>query len=122
MVQEYEIEEHVIIEANKEVYQNLVEYSKTSPHKVFPAMYFSQFSHCIDICFCFYFCFLLQVTPLLGFWQTVMPTLQEGSFDGILFDDYPISSQQRDAFAKTSLFCDSYRLLKKGGVLVYYSG
>ena len=31
---------------------------------------------------------------------------------GILFDDYPISSQQRDAFAKTSLFCDSYRLLK----------
>ena len=63
-----------------------------------------------------------QVTPLLGFWQTVMPTLPEGSFDGILFDDYPISSQQRDEFAETMLFKESYRLLKKGGVLVYYSG
>lgn len=54
-IQRYPIAEHVIIEANKAVFKNLEDFAKTSPQKV---------------------------TPLLGFWQHVMPTLEKESFDG----------------------------------------
>ncbi len=108
-IQKYPITEHVIIEANKQVFEKLVEFSKTSPYKV---------------------------TPILGFWQTVMPSLEKETFDGIfllfflysfpregiLFDDYPISSLQWEDRANTTIFKDSHALLKKGGILTYYSG
>jgi len=92
-IQEYPIQEHVIIEANKAVFQKLEEFSKTSKRKV---------------------------TPIFGYWQEVVDQLPDESFDGILFDTYPISQDEKWEI-NWSFFKDSHRLLKKGGILTYYS-
>jgi guanidinoacetate N-methyltransferase len=54
-----------------------------------------------------------------GFWQDVVPEL-EADFDGILFDTYPLTVEERH--------CNHYpfipvapRLLRTGGTLTYYS-
>lgn len=57
---------------------------------------------------------------LSGFWQDVAPLLGSETFDGILFDTYPLSAAElhRNHFA---FFPEAYRLLRPGGVLTYYS-
>lgn len=57
---------------------------------------------------------------LSGFWQEVTPLLSQESFDGILFDTYPLSKEEIHS-NHFFFFKEAYRLLKKGGILTYYS-
>ncbi|MBM96348.1 MAG: hypothetical protein CMI09_10975 [Oceanospirillaceae bacterium] len=54
------------------------------------------------------------------FWENVTSNFPEGYFDGILFDTYPLSQKEirKNHFF---FFVEAYRLLRKGGVLTYYS-
>ncbi len=92
-IQKYPIEEHVIIEANADVYKDACIFAAQAPQRTI---------------------------ALLGFWQDVTPTLPDGSFDGILFDTYPLSAEEvhRNHFP---FFPEAFRLLKEGGVFTYYS-
>ncbi len=55
-----------------------------------------------------------------GFWQMITPFLASESFDGILFDTYPLAQEEihQNHFC---FFKEAYRLLKPGGVFTYYS-
>lgn len=92
-LQEYDIEEHIIIEANEDVYERLLSFAAKVRRKV---------------------------TPILGFWQDTVKEIPDGSVSSILFDTYPMSADEvhRNHFP---FFPEAYRLLKKGGVLTYYS-
>jgi guanidinoacetate N-methyltransferase len=61
-----------------------------------------------------------RATVLVGFWEQVTPTLRSESFDGILFDTYPMTVDEvhRNHFR---FFPEAHRLLRPGGVLTYYS-
>jgi guanidinoacetate N-methyltransferase len=61
-----------------------------------------------------------RATVLVGFWEEVTGKLRSESFDGILFDTYPLAAQEvhRNHFA---FFPAAHRLLRPGGVLTYYS-
>jgi guanidinoacetate N-methyltransferase len=61
-----------------------------------------------------------QVTILEGFWQDLVPQLASESFQGILFDTYPLSEEEVDTIFYPFLE-HAYRLLAYGGVLTYYS-
>ncbi|NEQ65257.1 MAG: class I SAM-dependent methyltransferase [Symploca sp. SIO2D2] len=90
-IQSFPIEEHVIIEANQGVFQRLLEFQKAATH---------------------------QVRPLFGFWDDVVPTLADSSFDGILYDTFPLSEE--DLHIHQFKFIEqAYRLLKPNGVLTY---
>ncbi len=56
----------------------------------------------------------------LGFWQDVVPKLKQNSFDGILFDTYPLSAKEIHC-NHFSFFKQAHRILVKGGILTYYS-
>jgi len=55
-----------------------------------------------------------------GFWENVTKKLLSKSFDGIFFDTYPLHEKQihKNHFY---FFKEANRLLKKGGILTYYS-
>jgi guanidinoacetate N-methyltransferase len=55
-----------------------------------------------------------------GFWHDTTPSLASGQFDGILFDTYPIEARERIG-PHMWFFKEAFRLLKRGGVLTYYS-
>lgn len=61
-----------------------------------------------------------KIKLLEGFWEDIVPKLPKESFDGILFDTYPLSKEQihKNHFW---FFKEAYRLLKKDGILTYYS-
>lgn len=61
-----------------------------------------------------------KIRLIKGFWEDVVPKFPKESFDGILFDPYPLS---RNELGKTRpvFFKEAFRLLKKEGVLTYYS-
>ncbi len=61
-----------------------------------------------------------KIKLLKGFWEDVIPKLPKESFDGILFDPYPLSKDEIDE-TRFKLFKESFRLLKKDGILTYYS-
>ena len=92
-IQEHAVREHVIIEANKDVFNDACTFAGRADRKT---------------------------TILFGFWQDVVSTLEPESFDGILFDTYPLSQEEihRNHFP---FFPEAFRLLKKGGVFTYYS-
>lgn len=90
-VQRHDVTEHVIVEANAEVHERLCAFARSHP----------------------------RVTPQFGFWQDLVETMPAASFDGILFDTYPV---QEDELATVWFFFEhAHRLLKPGGVFTYFS-
>ena len=61
-----------------------------------------------------------KIKLLKGFWEGIVQKLTDETFDGILFDTYPLSEEQihKNHFW---FFKEAHRLLKKNGVLTYYS-
>jgi len=92
-IQQQPIEEHVIIEANKDVYLAAQRFASAAakPTRI-----------------------------MFGFWEAIVPYLPDGSFSGILFDTYPLAADEvhQNHFP---FFKEAHRLLKPGGVLTYYS-
>jgi guanidinoacetate N-methyltransferase len=56
-----------------------------------------------------------------GFWEDISKQFDSESFDGILFDTYPITFEELHT-ARFSFFSEAFRLLKSGGVFTHYSG
>jgi len=92
-IQNHKVSSHTIIEANEDVYKKLIYFSFGTSEKI---------------------------RPIFGFWQDVVKFIPDESFDGILFDTYPISKSEihKNHFP---FFKEAFRLLKDGGVLTYYS-
>ena len=90
------VTEHVIIEFNQEVFKELEKFAEAAGHAG------------------------SKVTPKLGDWKNIVPKFEDGSFDGILYDTYPLSEAERDThqFAFISKN-NAYRILKKGGIITY---
>lgn len=59
-------------------------------------------------------------TVIEGFWEDVIDSLPEKSFDGIVFDTYPLSTQERGR-NHFSFIPRAKKLLTDDGVLTYYS-
>jgi guanidinoacetate N-methyltransferase len=91
-IQKFGTDLHIIIEANHEVYTFLDKFAKKYK----------------------------SVQPIFGFWEEVTSSLPEGSIDGILFDTYPMKSDEvhENHFP---FFKEAFRLLRSGGILTYYS-
>lgn len=92
-IQSHRIDKHVIIEANESVFEELRIFARTAR---------------------------VPVVALQGFWEEIVDTLPSASFSGILFDTYPLSSDEvhRNHFP---FFEAAHRLLRPGGILTYYS-
>jgi guanidinoacetate N-methyltransferase len=92
-IQDCQPEEHVIIEANREVFGRLEQFSRQATY---------------------------SVRPVFGFWEDTVESFSDGCFDGILFDTYPLTDAEvhKNHFC---FFAQAYRLLRPGGCLTYYS-
>ena len=95
-IQEQSIEQHIIIEANKDVFTKLEKFAAKAQH---------------------------QVVPLFGLWEEVISSIEDESIDGILFDTYITCFENADQFTYEyfPFFEHAYRVLRKGGVFTYYS-
>jgi len=92
-VQAFKPRSHTIIEANRGVYANML----------------------ADIARYRY-----TARGLLGFWAEFLGEFPCNSLDGILFDTYPLKPEEIHK-NHLSFIPHAYRVLKKGGVLTYYS-
>jgi len=92
-IQQFGVCKHIIIEANKKVFEKaeiFIEIAKS------------------------------EVELIFGFWEDVTKKISDNSFDGILFDTYPLTPEDvhKNHFC---FFQEAHRLLKPGGILTYYS-
>lgn len=92
-VQSSPIEKHLIIEANHDVFHNLIAFAKTARY---------------------------PVEPIFGLWQETIGSIASESIDGILFDTYPLSAEEIHC-NHFPFFQHAYRILKPGGIFTYYS-
>jgi len=87
-----EVTEHLIMEANADVYTRLEDFATTSARRVTP------------------------VGP--GLWQDTIGQVPDGSLDGILYDTYPLSKEEQHTH-QFEFIAAARDKLKKGGVLTY---
>lgn len=93
MIQRHPIDEHVVIEANAQVFERLRAFAAEAAR---------------------------PVRPLFGFWQDVIGEIADDSIDGILFDTYPLKAAEVHTNHMPFLR-HAHRILRSGGVLTYYS-
>ncbi len=92
-VQNGNIEKHIIIEANKDVFEKA-------------NGFVSQAKKPVELIF--------------GFWEEAIKQILDGTISGILFDTYPLSEAEIHT-NHFYFFDEAYRILKPGGVFTYYS-
>eukprot|EP00435_Cladocopium_sp_Y103_P055320 s2555_g18.t1 len=63
----------------------------------------------------------IPTVVLGGFWQELVESLEDGSFDGILFDAYPLSPGEAAGDGEVgAFFVEAARLLRPGGCFSFY--
>jgi guanidinoacetate N-methyltransferase len=87
------LKEHVIIDANAKIVERAKEWSKTTATS--------------------------KVTVHHGFSWDVAPKLDDGSFDGILYDTYPLKNGAANRHHR-DFFDDAKRLLRVGGKFTWF--
>eukprot|EP00397_Hematodinium_sp_SG-2012_P010365 GEMP01010478.1.p1 GENE.GEMP01010478.1~~GEMP01010478.1.p1 ORF type:complete len:396 (+),score=103.05 GEMP01010478.1:47-1189(+) len=90
-IQKFDIDEHIIIEANAGVIERGRKWAKEQPHKV-------TFMH--------------------GLWQDEIKKLQPFSIDGVLYDTYPLTKEEQHTH-QFDFIRQIYPMLKPGGILTY---
>jgi len=92
-IQMHEIDKHIIIEANKDVFEKAKKFARKIKHKI---------------------------KLVFGFWEEAINLIEDNSIDGVLFDTYPLRPEEIHS-NHFNFFNEAYRILKKNGVLTYYS-
>ncbi|WP_145568001.1 class I SAM-dependent methyltransferase [Yersinia mollaretii] len=90
-LQDCGVKEHVIIEANADVFHTLLDFANKAPHKVI---------------------------PIFGLWESVIGLLSDNYFDGILYDTYPTSNEKMHVH-QFDFISQVKRVMKPNGVLSY---
>ncbi|NXY52330.1 GAMT methyltransferase, partial [Ceuthmochares aereus] len=80
-VQEFNIEEHWIVECNEGVFRRLEEWARTQPHKVRGGLCRAR-CRWVPPPGLTALLSRLQVVPLKGLWEDVVPALPDGHFSG----------------------------------------
>lgn len=91
-IQKHSINEHIILEANSDVFKSLQFFQKRAHQKV------------------------TVVGPEL--WQNSLPTIEDQSIDGTLYDTYPLVKEEQHTH-QFDFIKAAYPKLKSGGVLTY---
>lgn len=86
------VDEHLIMEANSDVYKRLQSFAETSRRPVTP------------------------IGPDL--WQNTLDSVPDGSLDGVLYDTYPLNKEEQHTH-QFEFLKPIRNKLKKGGVLTY---
>jgi guanidinoacetate N-methyltransferase len=90
-VQSFPHDEHIIMEANKDVFKTLEEFKIKYP----------------------------KVTPMgPALWQDSVSKIEDNSIDGILYDTYPLNKEEQHIH-QFEFIKEAYRMLKPGGILTY---
>lgn len=87
------VTEHVIIEANDQVAKLAVAFAQSSP---------------------------VKSSVINDFWQAATPKLASASFDGVLFDVFPLTREELVDGESEKFFTEACRLLRPGGVFTFY--
>lgn len=90
-VQTHKIDEHIIIEANADVFESCKKWASEQKNKV---------------------------TPMHGLWQDQIALVEDNSLDGILYDTYPLNAEEQHTHQFDFLKA-AFKKLKVGGIMTY---